>query len=260
MRMFDGYREHVVDVLKAAFVQGRLTKDEFDQRMGQALGSRIFAELTATTADLPAGLLTAQQRRSTAQVGGRPPASTVITASACVVFAAAMLGLLLGIAFALLSPAVFRSTAIVVLPSDTRGMATQAVIAGSSPVLAGALHNLPPHVPQRTLIDRVQATVVSADALSISAEGRTAEQAAGTANAVASSYVAYVTGAQLPGGPPRARITEPARGATAAPLPPRLPGPGLGAIYGVLIGAAGALAFTSVWPRVSATAGPRTAT
>ena len=42
------------NVLKAAFVQDRLTKDEFDDRVGQALASRTYADLTALTADLPA--------------------------------------------------------------------------------------------------------------------------------------------------------------------------------------------------------------
>src|SRR5262249_50286864 len=54
-------REHVVEMLKAAFVQGRLTKDEFDLRVGQALVSRTFPELAAVTADLPAGLSRAWQ-------------------------------------------------------------------------------------------------------------------------------------------------------------------------------------------------------
>ena len=49
-------REQVVDVLKAAYVQERLTKDEFDVRVGQALASRTYADLTALTADLPADL------------------------------------------------------------------------------------------------------------------------------------------------------------------------------------------------------------
>jgi hypothetical protein len=49
-------REQVIGVLKAAFVQGRLVKDEFDLRVGQALAPRTYAELAALTADLPAGL------------------------------------------------------------------------------------------------------------------------------------------------------------------------------------------------------------
>ena len=48
-------REQVVDILKAAFVQDRLTKDEFDARVGDALASRTHADLAALTADLPAG-------------------------------------------------------------------------------------------------------------------------------------------------------------------------------------------------------------
>jgi hypothetical protein len=53
-------REQVIDTLKAAFVQGRLTKDEFDARIGQAFGSRIYVELDAITADIPAGLAAVQ--------------------------------------------------------------------------------------------------------------------------------------------------------------------------------------------------------
>jgi hypothetical protein len=48
-------REQAVDVLKAAFVQERLAKDEFDQRVGRALASRTYADLAALTADIPAG-------------------------------------------------------------------------------------------------------------------------------------------------------------------------------------------------------------
>lgn len=47
-----GGREQVIAALKAAFVQGRLSKEEFDLRVGQALA--IYAELDALTADVPA--------------------------------------------------------------------------------------------------------------------------------------------------------------------------------------------------------------
>ena len=46
-------REHVISALKTAFVQGRLDRDEFDSRVGQALASRTHAELAAITADIP---------------------------------------------------------------------------------------------------------------------------------------------------------------------------------------------------------------
>jgi hypothetical protein len=47
-------REQVVGALQAAFVQGRLTADELDERVGQALAARTYAQLTALTTDLPA--------------------------------------------------------------------------------------------------------------------------------------------------------------------------------------------------------------
>jgi hypothetical protein len=56
-------REQVIDALKAAFVQGRLTKDEFDARIGQTFASRTYAELATVTADIPAGLAGAQPPR-----------------------------------------------------------------------------------------------------------------------------------------------------------------------------------------------------
>jgi Domain of unknown function (DUF1707) len=53
-------REQVIGALKAAFVQGRLDRDEFDLRVSQAFASRTYAELAAVTADLPAGLAEAR--------------------------------------------------------------------------------------------------------------------------------------------------------------------------------------------------------
>jgi uncharacterized protein DUF1707 len=64
-------REQVIAALKAAFIQGRLTKDEFDLRAGRALGSRTYMELAALTADLPAGL-TGPVARNALQPGTRP--------------------------------------------------------------------------------------------------------------------------------------------------------------------------------------------
>jgi hypothetical protein len=49
----DADREQVIDVLKAAFVQERLAKDEFDLRVGQVLAARTIAELAALIAGLP---------------------------------------------------------------------------------------------------------------------------------------------------------------------------------------------------------------
>ena len=54
-------REQAIDVLKAAFVQGRLTKDEFDLRVGRVLASRTYADLAALTADIPGWVIGARQ-------------------------------------------------------------------------------------------------------------------------------------------------------------------------------------------------------
>jgi uncharacterized membrane protein len=48
-------RERAVDVLKAGFAEGRLTKDEYDARISQAYEARTYGELAVVTADLPGG-------------------------------------------------------------------------------------------------------------------------------------------------------------------------------------------------------------
>ena len=57
MRSSTADRERAIDVLKAAFAEGRLSREEFEQRAGQAYRSLTYAELGALTADLPAGPL-----------------------------------------------------------------------------------------------------------------------------------------------------------------------------------------------------------
>ena len=56
-------RDDVIGTLTTAFVQGRLDKDEFDQRVGDTLSSRTYSELAALTADLPVSLTSARMRR-----------------------------------------------------------------------------------------------------------------------------------------------------------------------------------------------------
>jgi Domain of unknown function (DUF1707) len=90
-------REHVLCVLKVAFVQGLLTKDEFDMRVGQTLTSRTYAELGVLTADIPAGLLAAQPLRKPAQTqSAHPqpahPQNKVVNSCACAGFAVLALG------------------------------------------------------------------------------------------------------------------------------------------------------------------------
>jgi Domain of unknown function (DUF1707) len=56
----DADHEKVVDMLKAAFARGRLTKHELDLRVGQTFAARTYADLAALTADLPAGSTSTQ--------------------------------------------------------------------------------------------------------------------------------------------------------------------------------------------------------
>src|SRR6516162_2161782 len=86
-------RERVIAALKVAFIQGRLTKDEFDSRVGRALRSRTYAELAALTADIPAGLTGPvarnapqtdsgpRHRRRTREIAGSLAALAVIVAT-----------------------------------------------------------------------------------------------------------------------------------------------------------------------------------
>ena len=83
-------REHVIDMLKAAFVQGRVTKDEFDARVGQAFASRIHAELAAVTADIPARQIADQPPGNPARAQGRPTMSHAAKARRSVVALAMM--------------------------------------------------------------------------------------------------------------------------------------------------------------------------
>jgi len=57
MRAGSADRERAVDVLKAGFTEGRLTQDEYNDRMGRAYSARTYGELTTLTADLPAGAM-----------------------------------------------------------------------------------------------------------------------------------------------------------------------------------------------------------
>jgi len=83
-------REQVIGTLKAAFVQGRLTKDELDARAGQVFAARTYAELAALTADLPAGLTDAVPPRPAARARARRPMSNAARAGLWVVIAIAV--------------------------------------------------------------------------------------------------------------------------------------------------------------------------
>ena len=53
IRASDADRDVVVDALREAYTEGRLTRDEFDERMSAAYVSRTWGQLRELTADLP---------------------------------------------------------------------------------------------------------------------------------------------------------------------------------------------------------------
>jgi len=80
LRASDADRDRVIDVLRAATADGRLTADEFNERMAAALASRTFRELAPLTADLaapPATPPTTSPARPT-ESPGPPPAEDVM--------------------------------------------------------------------------------------------------------------------------------------------------------------------------------------
>jgi hypothetical protein len=92
-------RERVVELLKDAFVEERLTKDEFDLRVEHALASRTYAELAAVTSDLQAWPA-APEPAAAGPAAARPPSTPARTlgkaarrAGVCVLAAFAIVGL-----------------------------------------------------------------------------------------------------------------------------------------------------------------------
>ena len=53
IRASDKERESVVDVLRDAYTEGRLTLDEFEDRTSAAYASKTWADLRELTGDLP---------------------------------------------------------------------------------------------------------------------------------------------------------------------------------------------------------------
>ena len=83
LRASDADREQVLESLKTAFVQGRLTIDELEARAGHALVSRTYGELAALTADIPSGLAMPRPAAPAGAPGAEPvPATPRTPASA----------------------------------------------------------------------------------------------------------------------------------------------------------------------------------
>ena len=89
MRASHADREQVIEALKDAFVHGRLTKDEFDVRAGQALAARTCAELAALTADIPPARAASERTRPLVPARRRPLARTAARSGGFLALAAA---------------------------------------------------------------------------------------------------------------------------------------------------------------------------
>ncbi len=76
MRAASADRERAVDVLKAGFTEGRLTQDEYNDRMGRAYAARTYGELMALTGDLPAGAMPMPMPTPWPVPAYQPPMST----------------------------------------------------------------------------------------------------------------------------------------------------------------------------------------
>ena len=85
-------RERVIELLKDAFVQDRLTQEELDTRVGLALASRIYADLADLTADIPAGSAAAEPAAEAAGSPARTLAKAARRSGFCMLVAFALAG------------------------------------------------------------------------------------------------------------------------------------------------------------------------
>jgi hypothetical protein len=116
-------------------------------------------------------------------------------------------------------------------------MATQVVVAGSTPVLSLALNDVRPAMSLDQLRNKIQIGSPTSYTLSITAKGKSASDAEATANAVAQSYITFVGAKNNPFGYVPARMLQSATSATGGGLPKELIVTGLlGALLGGLIG------------------------
>jgi hypothetical protein len=79
MRASDTDRDSANSLLQNAYAEGRLSKEEYDDRTGQLLASQTFSQLQALTADLPGHYPGAPQA---VQFGAVPPRTNPLAVAA----------------------------------------------------------------------------------------------------------------------------------------------------------------------------------
>jgi capsular polysaccharide biosynthesis protein len=110
----------------------------------------------------------------------------------------ALIGLVVGAGYAVINPPKLTSQALLVIPLPTPNIATQVVIAGSAPVLTGALPKLGSGETLQSLQKKITVSEVTPNAISVTAKDNSSAAAVQDANAVAKSYVAFITSGKSP--------------------------------------------------------------
>jgi hypothetical protein len=116
LRAAQADREQAITVLKAAYAQGRLTKDELEVRAGQAFASRTYAELAALTADIPADSPAASPAARLAATG--PPGPPRSMAVRTMAKAARRSGICLLVAVALVEAAFLAGNFLLIVAAS----------------------------------------------------------------------------------------------------------------------------------------------
>lgn len=151
-------------------------------------------------------------------------------------------GLLLAVAYSVIMPPLRASTALIVLPQNTSHVDTQVVIATSDRVLSGALSAMHSNMTEQTLAGMVSAKSLTSGVISVTALAPTGTEAQSIANAVARSYIAYVSAPQSAVGHIGAQLLQPASTSSSSGLLlPDLTNALVGLLAGAAVGSGAAL-------------------
>ncbi|MCW2930542.1 MAG: Chain length determinant protein [Actinomycetia bacterium] len=115
-------------------------------------------------------------------------------------------GMVLGVGYAELNPAMMSSSALVIIPTPRPNIATDTLIGHSQPVLSGALSAIGGGTTLEVLTTEVSIQQTTPSVISFNAKAGSAGEAEKIANAVASSYVAYLGSKNSPVGHVQAQV------------------------------------------------------
>ena len=148
------------------------------------------------------------------------------------------LGILGGGAYVMLNPPQVTSEAVVVVPgASSNAMSTDVVVATSDPVLTAALPQISPSLSLQQLRTSVQVVSLTSSLIQVTGISDSKSGAESIANAVANSFIVYISSPSSPLSHQTGQIFESASPAKGAGLVGRLITFGLiGAIGGFLLG------------------------